>query len=245
MPAGDLSIDSGATKDSTCVAKGTLIKTPGFIDVPIERLQVGDLILAWDHRSKTWVETPISLWVYHGDSWNDVIVLEFANGEEVKVIGSHVFYNASKGGYITIDKNNFKDYLDDTFVSLNKSNGLLDTTKLVGAYLTQEYTGSYTIVSAYHYNSITNNVVSATPNIPGVYGWISSYLDADLNFDEERFHADVNSYALYDYDKFAVCLSYQQYLELCASYYAVIVGQGYTTFEEVYFIMLMFSYVYG
>ena len=243
MPADNLTINSGATQDSNCVAKGTLVKTADFRDVPIEKLNAGDLILSWDYRTKSWTATPITLLVYHGDSLTDIVTLEFSNGRKIKVVDSHEFYDVSKRSYVTIGLYNFSEYLGDLFVCYNDGDGI-DTVQLVNAYKSQEYTGSYTIVSSYFYNCITNDIVSATPNIPGIYELISSYLDADLNFDSQLLQEDIDKYGIYEYDLFAECLSYEQYSGLCAAYFKIAAGKGYTTFEEIYYLMMMFSYVY-
>ena len=244
MPANNLTINSGATQDSNCVTRGTLVKTSDSRDIPSEKLNVGDLIVSWDYRTKSWIATPITLLVYHGDSMTDIVTLEFSNGRSIKVVDSHEFYDVSKQTYVLIGLYNFSEFIGDAFVCYNANDGSLDTVRLVNAYKSQEYTGSYTIVSSGFYNCITNDIVSATPNIPGIYELISAYLDADLNFDSQALQRDIEEYGLYDYELFAECLSYEQYSGLCAAYFKIAAGKGFTSFEEIYYLMMMFSYVY-
>ncbi|MCH5157420.1 MAG: InlB B-repeat-containing protein [Clostridiales bacterium] len=240
--SGDVSITSGATK--TCVTSGTLITMADGTTKKVEDVKVGDSVLAWDFASGSWVVTTVTLNVYHGDDYNTVINLIFSNGRHVKIVGMHVFFDITLRQYIEVDLSNCMDFVGDNFMSYNENTTTYEETKLINAYVTTELTGAYSIITAYHYNCITEGIVSATPSIPGYYELVSSYINEDMSFNYDAFEADLQQYGLYEYELFAECLTYQQYEELCAGYYKLAVVKGFTTFEEIYKLMMMYSYIY-
>lgn len=242
MPQCNVTIWAKSHHKDGCVKTGTLVMLPDGTSVPIENLKKGDIILAWDFRLQKWVETPITLLVYHGESMYETLELTYSDGSRLTVIGEHEFFDVTLNRYVEIDIHNYFNFVGHEFLSYHENT--YSRLKLINAVRKVEYTGSYTIVSGYYYNCITENIVSATPNIPGIYELVSSYLNADLEFDDQQFQKDIIKYGLYEYDLFAEYISYEQYIELCGAYFSIAVGKGYTTFEEIYYLMMTFSYVY-
>lgn len=234
--------DSVTGDHSTCLASGTQVKMPDGTSKKIEELTVGDNILAWDFRTQKYVATPITLLVYHGDHNYKVLNLEFDNGSTVRVIGDHIFFDATTKEYITINENNYINYIGHEFLAYS-GNENYTLTKLNAGKLTLEQIGSYAIVTAYYFNAITENVVTCTPMIP-IYELISSYVRDDLTFDNEEFEKDVAQYGLYEYALFEEYLTYEQFIQLCAPYFKLAEVKGYTTYEEVYTLMVLYSYIY-
>ena len=240
MPADNVTIS--ASSESSCITTGTLITLSDGSITEVEKLSVGDYILAWDVKTQKFVPTPITLLVYHGEQNYNVLSLSFENGSVVRIIGNHVFFDVSLKEYVTINKDNYTEYIGHYFLSYNGDENY-SLSMLSSGELTFELIGSYAIVTAYYFNAITDNLVSCTPTIP-IYELISSYVKDDLSFDTEQFEEDVAKYGLYDYSLFEEYLSYEQFVQLCAPYFRLAEAKGYTTFEEVYLLMVMYSYIY-
>jgi uncharacterized repeat protein (TIGR02543 family) len=234
--------DRHTESHDTCLAAGTLITLADGTQKKVEELKLGDKILAWDFVTQSFVETPITLFVYHGDDSYNVLKLFFEDGSVVKVIGKHVFFDVTLKEYVTITEDNYEEFIGHEFLAYNVDDYKLS--KLVSAEVVVETTGSYAIVTAYYFNAVTDNIISCTPTIP-IYELISSYVQDDLTFDVEQFEKDVETYGLYEYSLFSEYLTVEQFDQLAAAYFKLAEGKGYTTFEEIYTLMVMFSYVYG
>ncbi len=229
------------TKDH-CIASGTLVKMADGSNKKVEELSVGDKVLAWDFISQKYLATPITLLVDHGVNYYNILTLTFKNGSSVRIIGDHVFFDATLKEYVTINTENYMDYIGHKFMAY-EDNGSYLLAELTAGSLSCEKTSAYAIVTAYYFNAVTENIISCTPTIP-IYELISSYVKDDLTFDTEQFEKDVANTTLYDYSLFEEYLSYEQFDQLWAPYFALAEAKGFTTFEEIYTLMVMFSYVY-
>lgn len=237
----DWSSDWIDTKND-CIADGTLVKMADGTSKKVEDLTVGESVLAWDFKTQQYVATPISLIVYHGDELADVLTFRFENGNSVRILGNHVFFDATLKKYVTVNADNYTEFVGHEFLAYDES-GSYARTKLVSLDITQEYVGAYAIVTAYYYNAITDDMITCTPTI-SVYELISSYILDDLTFDTEQFEKDVAEYGLYEYALFDEYLSEEQFEQLCAAYFKISEGKGYTTYEQTYALMVAYGYIY-
>ncbi len=231
MPDHDVTIE--VHSDPNCVATGTLITTADMQQVPIEKLKVGDKILAWDFRSQSFVETEILILTYHGDSENGVVNLQFSDGSMLRTIGDHVLFDMSQKNYITINCDNYIDFIGHEFLCYDGLRNQYATTKLMRGSVTNEVTGSYSIVTAYYFNYISDNVVTTSPLVPGLYELISSYIEDDFTFNNDEFVTDVETYGLYDYDLFKEYMTYEQFIKTLGPYFKLAVAKGFTTWEII------------
>ena len=231
-----------SSHDPECIATGTNVRMADGSNKKVEELSVGDKVLAWDFISQKYLATPITLFIDHGVNYYDILTLTFKNGSSVRIIGDHVFFDATLKEYVTINTENYMDYIGHKFMAY-EDNGSYLLAELTAGSLSCEKTSAYAIVTAYYFNAVTENIISCTPTIP-IYELISSYVKDDLTFDTEQFEKDVANTTLYDYSLFEEYLSYEQFDQLCAPYFALAEAKGFTTFEEIYTLMVMFSYVY-
>lgn len=231
MPAHDITIK--VYSDDGCVATGTLITTADLRQVPIESLKVGDKVLAWDFVTQSFVETEITMFIGHGDESYDVLNLQFGNGSKLRTIGSHVLFDVTQNEYITINTDNYTRFMGHNFLCYDLSSGKYAVSQLTQAEVTQEVTGSYTIVTAQYFNYVSENVVTTSPSVPGLYELISSYVMDDLTFDLAEFEKDIAEYGLYGYEVFEDRMSYEQFVQLCGPYFKLAVEKGFTTLEKI------------
>lgn len=145
-----------------------------------------------------------------------------------------MFFDITERAYVTIDKDNYSEYVGHSFMTYQVDNIGYSSKKLITSTISNKVTTAYAVVTDTYYSCITDNMVTATPTIPGIYQMISSYLDEDLQFDIDLFAADVAKYGTYEYEPFEKYLSYEQFVKLCAPFYKVAEAKGYTSFEELY-----------
>jgi hypothetical protein len=84
---------------SCCIRAGSLVRTPGGL-VPIESIEVGDVVLSWDFRSGQWVENRVET-TYRkvGFSWVKAVL---PGGQTLEATADHEAYDASYGGYVEV-----------------------------------------------------------------------------------------------------------------------------------------------
>lgn len=226
-----------------CVVAGTTIKLSDGSQKAVENINVGDEVLVFDFKSQLFVYSPVILTVNHENAYYSTVALIFEDGTVLELVDSHVLFDVTLMSYVTIDETNVSNYIGDQFLALG-DNGLYKNVKLSNAEIGYEKLIPYTLITSYNYNCVTDGIVSATPTIPGIYELTSSYIDDEMNFDYDALKADIELYGVYDYSCFAEYLSMEQYEALCAPYFKLAVEKGFTTFEEVYALMLMYSYLY-
>lgn len=236
--------NSSSGGDDGCIATGTKILLPSGNTTNVEDLSVGDKVLTWDFVTQSFVETSVTLLVNHGEKEYEVITLIFEDQTFIQIIDSHVFFDITLGEYVTLDKTNCETYFGHSFMTYQVGDSSYSSKKLINVIIKQEQTCAYAVITETYYSCITDNVITATPTIPGIYQLVSSYLDENLNFDHQQFLEDVNKYGTYDYELFKEYISYEQYIQLCAPYFKLAEIKGFTTFEEIYELMVMYSYVY-
>ena len=243
IPAPSSSGSSSDGGGSECIAAGTKVLLPTHEYANVESLSVGDKIMVWDFKTSSFIESTITLFVDHGMQEYTVLTLFFEDQTSVKIIGGHVFFDISLRQYVTIDENNFQSYYGHEFLSYD-DDSKYSSKKLTSAKVSVEKTSAYAIVTDTYYNCVTNSIVTATPTIPGIYQLVSSYLDDDLTFDYQRFTEDLDKYGVYSYEMFKEYITYEQYIQLCAPYFKIAEAKGFTTFDEIYELMVMYSYIY-
>jgi hypothetical protein len=120
MPAGNISVTAQWESDISCIAAGTLIMMADGTQKPVEEIQPGDYVLAFNHESGQIESVKIQYNDHSLIEWKyyDVINLEFSNGIVLKIIGEHAIYNVSRKEYSHINANNAYSYIGDTFYSI-------------------------------------------------------------------------------------------------------------------------------
>lgn len=230
MPEKNITLKASSNK-SSCVATGTLITLSDFTQVPVESLKVGDIILAWDFTTQSYVETDIVIFTYHGMDQCNVVSLKFADGNTLKIIGDHTLFDMNNHEYVQLNELNAKAYIGHEFLSYNEYTKSYSTTELLSVQIEKEYVGSYSIVTSYYFNYISENIVSSSPCVPGIYELLSTYIQEDFTFNRTEFESDLAEYGLYDYEPFSSYMTYEQFEKLCGPYFKIAIGKGLTTWE--------------
>lgn len=239
MPASNVTI-SASSRDPSCVTTGSLITLADGIQKRIEDLTYNDMLLVWDFFKGEYAAVPASVIVFHGDAYYDVVTLIFSDGTEVRTVGAHDFFDVAANEFVSINKSNVASFVGHDFIKTD-GNGY-STVTLVDYTIVNEYTGSYSILSAYHNNFIVENMLSLTPLLAIGADRFCEYFEVGegMKYDEEKMQADIEKYGLYTYEDFADYLTYEQYLALNAPYYKVLVEQGYVTFDDLLKAILLY-----
>ena len=229
----DSAVTIKASSSSGCVETGSLITLADGTQKRIEDVTYNDMLLVWDFFKGEYAAVPASVIVFHGNDYYDVVTLIFSDGTEVRTIGAHDFFDVAANEFVSIRKENVASFVGHEFIKTD-GNGY-STVTLVDYTIVNKYTGSYSILTAYHNNFIVENMLSLTPLLAIDVERFCEYFEVGegMKYDEEKMQADIEKYGLYTYEDFADYLTYEQYLALNAPYYKVLVEQGYVTFEDL------------
>lgn len=231
---GDSSSGSGSGGSNPCVTPDTLVTLADGTKKEIQYVTYEDQLLVWNFYTGKYDVAPASIVMNHGYDEYKVVTLNFADGTTVNTINGHGFFDVNERDYVILSDNNAADYVGHEFVKVD-GNGYT-TTKLVSYSVKTEYTESWSIVSAVHFNAILADMWTLTP---AEVGDTSDYLtpfdiDEELKFDEAKMQADIDKYGIYAYENVADYLTYEEYLALGVNWCNISVGKGLITWEEIY-----------
>jgi len=194
------------------------------------------MVLAFNHVSGKFEAMPI-IFNTHADqeaSEYDVLHLEFANGEELKIVQSHGLFDMTLMKYVYVDYENYADFIGHEFYYAGNDGTSAENVVLENAYIATETVRIFCPVSYFHMNSISNGFLN-TPNIPGNITGLVNYFeyDPDLKYNEEAMQRDIEKYGLYSYEDFSDYISEEAYNSSPSVYLKVAVGKGMITYEQI------------
>lgn len=228
MPAHNVTIEAGS---SSCFAKGSLITMADGSLKKIENISVGDEVLVFNHQTGKVDSSPVA-YVFSGGYGNyKILTLHFSNGAKVDVISEHVFFNYDLKKYVPISAENAGEYIGDNFCYLSGEQSQIAAARLVSYEIREEYTESYSLVTAYQLNHFVNGMLIISDDIDGLYNIFE--LDDSLRYDAEKMQADIEKYGLYSYEDWSQYLTYEQFLTYSVAYLKVSVGKGLITEEQI------------
>ena len=222
-----------ATKasSSSCIEYNTkVLMADGRYKIAGE-IRAGDIVLTFNHELGEFEPVPI---VFNDDyeagpEDYTVINLEFENGNKVKIIYEHGFFDLDTMKYVYIRESNYHDLINHRFVCVSNINGdySINGTRLVNAYLTKEHIRLCSPVSFKNLNIITEDMLSLPGGIFGLFN-IFDY-DEDLSYNKQKMEADIAKYGLFDYEHFKDRLEYEYYLAFNGQYLKIAIGKGLLT----------------
>ena len=217
----------------SCIAAGTLITLADGTQKKVEDLTLEDTLLVFNHETGEYEAAGIIF--IENDGWNyyNVINLEFSNGITTRIIYEHALFDLTLNEYVYITEQNYLDFVGHEFaVMSNDSNLNYEVVIMTNAYVTNEYTGCYSLVTVYHLNYFIDGLFSIPGGITGLFN-IFEYDNDTLVYNQELMQKDIETYGLYTYEDFEEYLPYEVYLAFPAPYLKVAVGKGMITFDEI------------
>ena len=212
-----------------CVTPDTLITLADGTQKRIDEVTYEDKLLVWDFFKGEYAIVPSALIVNHGYGDQTVIKLTFEDGTVVKAIGAHSFFDADTNKWELLDANNASEYVGHNFVQADGDSYTLN--KLVDIEVYNEHTESYSLVSAYHYNFITENMFSLTNAVHNMLAGL--VVGKDMTYDMSAMEQDLAHHGQYTYEDFADYISYEQYIAFNGDYLKISVEKGYITFDGI------------
>ena len=203
------------------LADGTQKKVEDLLDT--------DMLLVFNHETGKFEASPIIF--VDRDEWKNynIVNLEFSNGTKTRLIYEHGYFDLTLNKYVYITESNYQDYIGHEFAFYDGDN--VNSVTLTNSYITNEYVGCYSPVTAYHLNYIVDGYISMPGGIEGLFN-IFEYND-DMTYNIEKMNEDIEKYGLYTYEDFKDYLPYEVYLAFPGPYLKVSVEKGYITFEEI------------
>ena len=219
----------------SCLVEGTLITMADGTKKKVEDIVPGDMLLIFNHETGKYDVAPVLFNDSEERRNYNVINLVFSDGTIIKVVSEHGFFDLDLMKYVYINESTYLDYVGHRFFYSDIINGSIssDEVTLVNSYITNEYTKVYSPVTKYHLNYFTNNLLSMPGGIEGLFN-IFEY-DENLKYDEEKKQNDIETYGLYTYEDFKDLVSYEIYESFPANYFAVAIGKGLLTWDDIYY----------
>ena len=213
----------------TCFAEGTSILMADGTYKNIENIVYGDEIMTWNFFTGQYESQTIAIIVDHGEDIYQILELKFSNMKTLSIIGDHGLFDYDLNKFVYIDVENYKEYLNHRFAIYE--NGSTNLVTLVGASICEKKTHAYSITSAFNYNAIAGDLLTAPP--PGeFYNWIN--MSDKMRYDVDEFNADIEKYGLYDYSVFEPYgISYETFVAFNGQYLKIPVEKGIFSFDYI------------
>lgn len=237
--SGTLTKLTPSTGGGGCVTPDTLVTLADGSKKEIQYVTAKDQLLVWNFFEGRYDAAPASIVFNMGTGDYRVLNLYFEDGTVIKTINGHRFFDADINRYVLINEETVESYTGHGFV---KAAGERYTTvRLQGYSVTQEYTTSYSLMSAYHYNFIVEDFFSDTFHYEDAPLFAYFEIGENMKYDEMLMQQDIEMYGLYTYEDFADYLSYEQFEAFQVRYMKISVGKGKATFEDI--LALIATYV--
>ena len=130
-------------------------------------------------------------------------------------------------------EDNIEEFIGHKFLKMD--NGQYKEVTLISYEFTEEYTGSYVILTAEHYNCFTEGMFSMTadPSYKCENFFRIFEVGENMKFDEAKMQADIEMYGLYTYEDYAAYVTYEEYIAFGGAYFKILVGKGLLEFEDI------------
>lgn len=162
----------------------------------------------------------------------DILSLVFDNGTKFEIISKHGLFDLTLNKYVQIDYKNVVDFIGHDFVFVKDSyNRKISSTKLIKYEIFERECCACSIASAYHLNAITNNMLSMTDGIDGLYN-IFEY-DKNLLFDKVKMKKDIEKYGLLKYEELSKYLTKEQFDIFGGKHLKISIGKGLVTMNKI------------
>ena len=216
-----------------CVTGDTLVTLADGTQKRVDALVGDEMLLVWDFYNGEYTSAPVAVIVNHGYGVHTVTNLHFSDDTVVKMIAEHDFFDVDANDFVYITEDNAASYVGHRFVKMDGTNKEIVT--LMDVTYTEEETGSYSLLTAKHFNCMVEGMLSLTPDPSNKY---EKYLHRfavgeNMKYDEEQMQADIEKYGLYTYEDFAAYGTYEQFVAFDPGYLKIYVGKGYITFEDI------------
>lgn len=216
---------------SGCVTPDTLVTLAGGTQKRIDEVTYEDQLLVWDFYTGDYAVVPAALIQNHGYEWNRIIKLTFSDGAVTKAVNEHGYFDATINEFVMITPDNAAGFIGHEFVQADGD--AYTTVTLVSAEVSEEYIEAYSILAAYYYNFITDNMFSLTSPVIETNFFMPFEVGQNMTFDAEKMAEDIEKYGLYEYADFEGEIPYEAFEALNIKYLKVAVGKRLITKNQI------------
>ncbi len=214
---------------SGCFEKGTLILTK-FGYKKVEDLNKEDFILSYNHFTNSFEYQPINIVINHGLRVYEVMNLYFDDGTSISFIQQHGLYNITKQCYSDFRCDNYFEFIGDKFIKYE--NGKIKQVVLIKATTETKITESFTCLSRYNLNCITNGLLTTASDLYGLYD-IFKYKKNSLQYDEKDVEESIHKYGLYEFKDFEGIVTEDIFENYGMKYFKISIGKGLMTYKDL------------
>ncbi len=232
---------STSSSGGGCVTPDTLVTLADGTQKEIQYVTYEDELLVWNFYEGKYETVPAAIIFDMGTDYFDVLTLVFDDGTIVKTINGHRFFDKTANAFALINTANVADFVGHEFVKVDGDS--YETVKLVDYGIVNEYTTSYSIMSAYYYNFIVEGMLSDTFHKEDAPLFDCFQIGDNMMYDADQLKADIEKYGLYTYEDFADYLTYEQFAALNVQYLRIAVEKGQFTYEGI--LDLINTYLQG
>lgn len=223
---------SASSSDPGCLVEGTQITLADGTTKAVENLQMGDILVVFNHESGKYEYSPLLCNIHANTAadYYDIINLYFSDGTVLRIVDEHGLFDKNLNRYVYIDEENVQEFVGHNFVSSTYQNGeiISETVTLVKAEITNEYIKIFNPASVWHINLIANNILTLSAGMVNLFEY-----DENMKYDETLMAADITKYGLYTYDDFKDYVSIEVFHAFPFKYYKIPVGKKLYTYEQV------------
>lgn len=227
--------------NNPCVTPDTLVTLADGSTKRIDEITYADELLVWDFYNGKYATAPSSIIFNHGYDMNTVIGLTFSDGTGVEVVTGHRFFDMDANEFVYINAETVAGYVGHNFAKMDGVSR--STVELVDYTIEVRYEGSYSLMSAYHYNFIVADLLSNTFMIQDNPLFTYFEIGENMMYDQNSMGRDIETYGLYDYSEFQDYLTYEQFVAFNIPCMKISVGKGNFTYEGI--LNLIATYVEG
>ena len=222
------------TESDLCVTADTQITLADGTQVRVDALTGTEELLVWNHETGRLDKAPVAYIVDHEGvaSEREILQLTFENNRVVKIIGEHVFFDATLNKYVAITPDNVADFVGHKFAALNPDGSAMEYVALISANSTVEKTVAYEVVSYKHLTCFTEGVLSTSAFLDPLLNVFDIQADS-LAYNMDAVQKDIEAYGLYTYADFEGLISEEAFELYNARYLKIAVGKGYITWEDI------------
>lgn len=222
-------------KPSTCIAEGTMITLADGTQKAVEDLQVGDMIMVFNHYTGKYDARPLVINVHADEEarWHRIVNIQFSNGALWRIAWAHGIYDCTLNEYVMISEENIDEFIGHEFYYTDGVNGQKVT--MTGYYFTEEFIKVYSPAPAEFINYFANGLLNGAPLPDTDTAGQLNYFEFDENmmYDEAQMQADIEKYGLYTYEDFADYIPEELFYALPFQYVKISVAKGLMTWEEI------------
>lgn len=217
-----------------CVTAGTLVDMADGTQKKIEDVRAGDMVMTWNFFTGQKEAQPVIVHWNHGEKETEVIELKFSDGSTIKVVTDHGFFNVDRNEMVFISADNYSEFLGEDF-ALDNGEGW-STVTLVDVSIYREFTGVYSLLTAYNGNVFMDGKLSMTSEaVKGLFTYFE--MGENMMYDQAKMQADIEKYGLFEYEDWAEYVTEEEFYALNGQYFSIIVGKGNLDIEDIPYLI--------